>query len=95
MMLSLDLHVELIEKPFAARILVVLYRFGSLNRGLLYDTLGSGPTTPIRRIDELEAAGLVEEIVSDDRKRYIKLTEKGLRVAILLDDVDRALRDTK
>jgi len=37
------------------------------------------------------AAGLIVEEVAEDRKRYLKLTEKGLSVAMPLDEIERAL----
>lgn len=91
MLVVLELQLKMLEKPYAARALLLLYRFGPLNRGTLYDMLSTGATTPIRRIEELMAAGLIVEEVTEDRKRYLKLTEKGLSVAMPLDEIERAL----
>ncbi|HQA21903.1 MAG TPA: hypothetical protein PLD09_08575 [Methanomassiliicoccaceae archaeon] len=91
MLVVLELQLKMLEKPYAARALLLLYRFGPLNRGTLYDMLSTGATTPIRRIEELMAAGLIVEEVAEDRKRYLKLTEKGLSVAMPLDEIERAL----
>lgn len=91
MLVVLELQLKMLEKPYAARALLLLYRFGPINRGTLYDMLSKGATTPIKRIEELKGAGLVVEEVSDDRKRYLRLTERGLSVAMPLDEIERAL----
>ena len=91
MLVVLDLQLKMLEKPYAARALLLLYRFGPLNRGTLYEMLSSGATTPIIRVRELMEAELVVEEVSEDRKRYLRLTKKGLSVAMSLDEIERAL----
>lgn len=93
-MLSLDYRVTLIENTFAARILLALYRFGPVNRGTLYNMLESSPQTPIKRIDELMEAGLVEEFLIE-RKRYLRLTAPGIQAAMAIDALETALRSAK
>jgi DNA-binding MarR family transcriptional regulator len=93
-MLSLDYRVEMIERPFAARVLLALYRFGKVNRGTLYAMLESSPQTPIKRIEELMEAGLIVEF-KEDRKRYLKLTEIGLKAAMAVDALENALRSAE
>lgn len=90
-MLVLKFKLEILEKPQAARALLVLYRYGPMNRGVLYDMLAKGPTTPVARVKELMSAGLVIERIDPDRKRHLSLTEKGLHVAMALDQVENSL----
>lgn len=92
--LSLEYRVELLERPFALRILLALYRFGRTNRSVLYDMLESSPQTPLKRLEEMIELGLISEF-KEERRKYVQLTEAGIRAAMAVDALETVLAKTE
>lgn len=92
--LSLEYQVELLERPFALRILLALYRFGKTNRSVLYDMLESSPQTPLKRLEEMIELGLIGEF-KEERRKYVQLTEAGIKAAMAVDALESVLTKVK
>jgi hypothetical protein len=88
-MLEVELWIDILERPHAARALLILYRYGSLPHNILTNMLSPGSTIPAKRIKELIRAGLILEKRAPDRINYIILTEMGHHVGKHLDEIER------
>jgi hypothetical protein len=90
-MLEVELWIDILERPHAARALLILYRYGTLHRDVLIDMLSPGSTVPAKRIKELIRAGLIVETIAPESKRFLMLTEMGQHVGKHLDDIERSI----
>ncbi len=84
---------DLLERANTVSIIRVLFEKGEVMRSDLYDAVGKGIPTVHKRVNELIDLGLIEEEVLrvGVKRKMIRLTEKGRRVAELLEKVEKAL----
>jgi DNA-binding MarR family transcriptional regulator len=87
--LEVELWIDILERPHAARALLILYRYGTLHQSELSNMLSPGSYVPTKRIKELIRAGLIVETVAPEGKRYLMLTEMGQHVGKHLDEIER------
>ncbi|MBO4568856.1 MAG: hypothetical protein J5674_02610 [Candidatus Methanomethylophilaceae archaeon] len=88
-------ELDVMERRHAMKVLLVLRDRGTMNKTELVESLTSGAGSVQTRIDELCEAGLLmvdEENVRPFRK-MISLSEKGKRVADLIEDIRSILSD--
>ncbi len=84
---------DFLEKANTVSIIRVLYEKGEVMRSDLYEEVGKGVPTVYQRVNELIDLGLIEEEVLrvGVKKKMVKLTEKGRRIADLLERVEKVL----
>jgi DNA-binding HxlR family transcriptional regulator len=87
-------RLAVLEDTYALRILVALNRYGPTFRSVLYGRVSNSTTAPMRRINSLIAAGLLEEIENEypPFSKTIKLTSKGEKVAELISKMEEILK---
>jgi DNA-binding MarR family transcriptional regulator len=71
---------------------IIALEGGPINKGVLYAMLAKGPTTVLKRVTDLQEAGIIlEEVQTPSRKRYLSLTPKGQRIAAIVGELNTAL----
>ena len=83
---------SLLEEKHLISILLYLKREGLTRKIDLYNNVSFNPRMP-EKIDRLESAGLLEQKTDGySRSTLLELTEKGRKIAQMLEDIDRALK---
>lgn len=83
---------NVLEKSQSIEILVALYNKDKLFLSELLEQLGTRDTNTVsRRLDMLRDAGLIKEEGEDKfgGRRYIWLTSKGKKIAVLLTELEK------
>ena len=77
--------LDILERGYSLRILIILLHERQLSRTQLYTELGTGPKVPMERVNQLVTAGLVHEDIELVRPftHTLSLTDKGRAVAEL------------
>ena len=85
-------RASILEEKHLISILLYLKHEGLTRKIDLYNNVSFNPRMP-EKIDRLEAAGLLEQKTDGySRSTLLRLTEKGDKVAKLLDDIDQMLK---
>lgn len=83
---------SLLEEKHLISILLYLKREGLTRKIDLYNNVSFNPRMP-EKIDRLESAGLLEQKTDGySRSTLLELTEKGRKIAQMLEDIDRSLK---
>ncbi len=85
--------VGMLEETYALKVLLALKREGNISRAVLYDLVSKSNRTVMERVNDLIAAGLVQEYAQQTTpfSRYLTLTEKGKKVAVSVESLEQAL----
>jgi len=87
--------IEQLEKKAALQILILLQKSEKASRTDLRNNINANIRTVYSALEILKKLGLIEEEAMDSFPFtiYIKLTEKGHRVALHLSEIEKILRE--
>lgn len=90
-----ELRSSFLEERYVVRMLIALGDKGETTRQDLYDSVSNGSSIVGGKLNQLIVLGLVQEEVRRAMPftKRLNLTEKGVRVAALLKQVELALAD--